>query len=52
MRSDKLPYLDKRISVTFTMKRRTIIMFKKRCDELGLNKNQVIETMLNEFLTT
>ena len=50
MRSDKLPYLQKVVSVTFTMQRKTIIAFENRVQEMGLNKHRVIEELMKGWI--
>jgi hypothetical protein len=48
--SKKLPYLEKRVSKTFSLKRRTIMLFDKRVEELGLDKQIVMEQIMVEWV--
>jgi hypothetical protein len=48
--SKKVPYMQKIIPITFGVRRRTIILFKEKCESLGLNKDQVADVLMEDFI--
>ena len=48
--SKKLPILDKKISVPFSITRKVIIAFEERCSTLGVCKSNIAEELIITFL--
>jgi hypothetical protein len=48
--SKKLPYLDKRVSTTFSLKRKIVISYEDKVSNLGLDKNHVMEELMLEWI--
>lgn len=48
--SKKLPPMLKKIAFTYSIKRNIGVAFEKKCKELDVNKSNVIESLMEEFL--
>ena len=42
--------LDVKIPMSFGIRRRTLMAFERKCDELGISKSVMVESLIEEFI--
>lgn len=50
-RKKKKPRLQIKVPQPFGIKRGVLISFKKRCDDLGVNYSNMVESLIEQFLS-
>lgn len=48
--SHKVPYMLKKIPIIFSVRRKTVLVFKDKTKHHGLDKNELIEQFMLEFI--
>lgn len=50
MPAHKVPPMKKKIVFGVAIKREVVIAFENKCKELGINKSNLIESLMEEFI--